>query len=79
MKGASTLFIGIVVLIMVVMQSCEIVRTSFLGTAQVDPIELTSDLLGGIMKVSGDSDANVIDWGIAFRSLIKLDPKWSTL
>jgi hypothetical protein len=55
------------------------VRTSFLGTAQVDPIELTSDLLGGIMKVSGDSDANVIDWGIAFRSLIKLDPKWSTL
>lgn len=79
MKGASTLFIGIVVLIMVVMQSCEIVRTSFLGTTQADSIELISDLLGGIVEVSGDSDANVIDWGIAFRSLIKLDPKWSTL
>jgi hypothetical protein len=61
------------------MQSCEIARTSFLGTTQVDSIELTSDLLGGIMEVSGDSDANEIDWAIAFRSLIKLDPKWFTL
>ena len=54
-------------------------RTSFLGTTQVDSIEFTSDLLRRVMEVSGDSDVNEIDWSIAFRSLIKLGPKWFTL
>jgi hypothetical protein len=61
------------------MQSCDIVRTSFLGTTQVDSIGFTSDLLRRVMEVSGDSDVNEIDWSIAFRSLIKLGPKWFTL